>query len=270
MNETLRVALLQMRQIQKDCRANLATVESAFGQLPPGTELAVLPEMWITGFMTSKGELDRTLLRESFEAGRETMSRLSRTYHTALYGSLIEPLEEEEGRLYNSGLFYDPSGELIGYYPKHQLFGPGGERDYFKAGDRRVQIAYGGFQIRLAVCYDLRFPVWLRQDESLGLYDLLLVCANWPEPRQDHWQTLLRARAIENQAYVAAANRIGPGPGSLTYPGLSALLDGWGKEIHAGDNRAEGWLTAELKRSALSRLRTVFPVLDTLDHFRLR
>lgn len=177
-----------MEQKQKDYEANLRAVRDFFRTLPEKTDIAVLPEMWTTGFMTTKEELDRELIEEAFQKGREAMKALASEYGTAVYGSLIEPLVN--GKLSNSAFFVDESGKEIGYYPKHQLFGPGGEKKYFSAGDRRVQIAYKDFQIRLAVCYDLRFPIWLRQDRSLGLYDLLLFCANWPEPRQEHWQTL--------------------------------------------------------------------------------
>lgn len=263
----LTVSLLQMEQKQKDFKANLWSVRDFFCSLPDKTDIAVLPEMWTTGFMTTKEELDRELIEEAFQKGREAMRALASEYGTAVYGSLIEPLPD--GRLSNSALFVDGSGEKIGYYSKHQLFGPGGEKKYFSAGDRRVQIAYKGFQIRLAVCYDLRFPVWLRQDRSLGLYDLLLLCANWPEPRQEHWQTLLKARAIENQAFVATTNRVGKGPAGLHYPGLSAVYDAWGTSIAVGDPASAGWLTATLSGDELASTRKSFPVLDTLDPFSL-
>ena len=268
MNGTLKAALLQMKQKQKAYADNIASVENYFTRLPEGTELVVLPEMWTTGFMTSKEELDEEIIFESFRLGKEAMAKLSREYRVAVYGSLIEPLPG--GKLSNSAYFYGSDGELMGYYPKHQLFGPGGERTYFEAGSNRVQITYGGFRIRLAVCYDLRFPVWLRQDEGLGLYDLLLVCANWPLPRDGHWQTLLKARAIENQAFVLATNRIGDGPKGLVYPGLSTALDGWGNELASGDMREAGWLTAELRLADIQKTRSSFPVLDTLDRFELK
>ncbi len=263
----LTVSLLQMEQKQKDYEANLRAVRDFFRTLPEKTDIAVLPEMWTTGFMTTKEELDRELIEEAFQKGREAMKALASEYGTAVYGSLIEPLAN--GKLSNSAFFVDESGKEIGYYPKHQLFGPGGEKKYFSAGDRRVQIAYKDFQIRLAVCYDLRFPIWLRQDRSLGLYDLLLFCANWPEPRQEHWQTLLKARAIENQAFVAATNRVGKGPADLHYPGLSAVYDAWGTSIAVGDPARAGWLTATLSADELATTRKSFPVLDTLDSFSL-
>lgn len=256
-----------MEQKQKDYEANLRAVRDFFRTLPEKTDIAVLPEMWTTGFMTTKEELDRELIEEAFQKGREAMKALASEYGTAVYGSLIEPLVN--GKLSNSAFFVDESGKEIGYYPKHQLFGPGGEKKYFSAGDRRVQIAYKDFQIRLAVCYDLRFPIWLRQDRSLGLYDLLLFCANWPEPRQEHWQTLLKARAIENQAFVAATNRVGKDPAGLHYPGLSAVYDAWGTSTAVGDSARAGWLTATLSADELATTRKSFPVLDTLDSFSL-
>ena len=267
MNGILKGALLQMEQKQKAFADNIASVERYFEHLPEGTDLVVLPEMWTTGFMTSKEELDEGIISESFLMGKEAMARLSREHSVAVYGSLIEPLKD--GKLSNSAYFYGRDGEITGYYSKHQLFGPGGERTYFEAGSERVQISFGGFRIRLAVCYDLRFPVWLRQDESLGLYDLLLVCANWPLPRDSHWQTLLKARAIENQAFVLATNRIGDGPKGLVYPGLSTALDGWGNELATGEKREAGWLTAELRLADIQKTRSSFPVLDTLDSFDL-
>ena len=256
-----------MEQKQKDVEANLRAVRDFCRSLPEKTDLVVLPEMWTTGFMTTKGELERELIEESFQKGRDTMKALATEYGTAVYGSLIEPLPD--GKLSNSAFFVDESGEERGYYPKHQLFGPGGEKKYFRAGDRRVQIEYKGFQVRLAVCYDLRFPVWLRQDRDLGLYDILLLCANWPSPRQEHWQTLLKARAIENQAFVVATNRVGKGPAGLSYPGRSAVYDAWGESIAVGDPARAGWLTATLSVDELVSTRKSFPVLDTLDPFSL-
>lgn len=263
----LKVSLLQMEQFQKDPDKNLEILRRYMSSMPEGTDLVVLPEMWITGFMTSKEELDERLISESYKVGKVTMSELSEEYHTAIYGSLIEPLED--GTLLNSGFFFDEGGELIGYYPKHQLFGPSGEKNYFRSGKERVQITFKGFTIRLAICYDLRFPVWLRQDRSLGLYDILLFCANWPISRADHWDLLLKARAIENQAFVVGANRVGAGPKGIHYPGLSAVYDGWGETLAIGRMWYEGWISAQLEKAALSHLRASFPVLETLDSFIL-
>ena len=160
--------------------------------------------------------------------------------------------------------FVDPAGR-VAYYDKHHLFTPGGEAAAFRAGDCRTVVSYGGMRFLLAVCYDLRFPVWLRCRDD---YDAILCCASWPASRRDAWCTLLRARAIENQCYVAAANRIGRDP-AAHYAGDSVLLDFRGRTL-AEAGAEECLIRAGFDLSAVSAFRGEFPAWRDADDFEMR
>ena len=263
MKEQLVVASLQMEQQQKDIDANIAKVK----QLVKGQafDLLVLPEMWTTGFLVKVADLSREFLTEAFERGLETMKALATANDAALYGTLLEL--RPSGKPSNTGLFVTP-GEVT-YYRKKHLFHLGGEAEHFEAGEERVQVEYHGWQIRLSICYDLRFPTWLRQDPQLGLYHLLLCSANWPRPRHLAWERLLRARAIENQCYLVASNRAGIPHPKLIYPGYSFIIDSEGESLAESKEPVETLLSACICRSDLEAKRQTFPVLEDLDPYQL-
>ena len=160
--------------------------------------------------------------------------------------------------------FVTPDGGVRVYDKKH-LFGYGGERDRFSAGIDRVTVEYDGVRFMLAVCYDLRFPVWLR---NIGDYDVLIVSANWPEGRRRAWDVLTKARAIENQCYVIAVNRVGKDP-ACVYSGGSALIDPCGCTLAACEDEKEGHAEAVIDMDALNAFRNKFPVLDDADSFTI-
>ena len=264
MIDQLVVASLQMEQRQKDIEANIAKVE----QLVAGQrfDLLVLPEMWTTGFIVKVAELSPVFLTEAFERGLETMKELAKAHDAAIYGTLLEL--RPSGKPSNTGLFVTPSGKVT-YYRKKHLFHLGGEAEHFEAGKERVQVEYRGWQIRLSICYDLRFPTWLRQDPQLGLYHLLLCSANWPRPRHLAWERLLRARAIENQCYLVASNRAGIPHPKLIYPGYSFIIDSEGESLAESKEPVETLLSACISRSDLEAKRQTFPVLEDLDPYQL-
>ena len=170
----------------------------------------------------------------------------------------------ENGNYYNRFYFVHPDG-AVQHYDKKHLFTFGGEHKRFTAGTERVVVNFRGVRILLEVCYDLRFPVWSR---NLGDYDMILYVASWPTPRVDAWSALLRARAIENQCYVAGVNRMGTDP-TCEYSGGSAIIDPYGKTIAECPWSRESAVSADIDMEALQAFRKKFPVLDDADPFTL-
>ena len=222
-----------------------------------GADLALLPEMFATGFVT---EPWRTALPDEEEL-LAWMRRTARRYATALAGSAVV---RSGDRFANRFFFVRPAGGAERYDKRH-LFSIGGEDAHFVAGRRRVVVEYGGLRFLPLVCYDLRFPVWCRCRSD---YDAILCVASWPAPRREVWRTLLRARAIENQCYVVGVNRTGDDPWNH-YAGDSAVVDFKGTPLCEAD-ASEGVFTARLDREALDRFRTKFPAWRDADDFLLR
>ncbi len=198
-----------------DKTANLAKTENQLAKLSGTTDLVVLPEMFTTGFCT-----DQLDLAETNEG--ETMCKIkdwAQKFNFAITGSFIAT---ENNNYYNRGFFAFPDGG-IQFADKRHLFSVGGEDKYFSSGENKPIISYCGFNIRLLVCYDIRFPVWSRNVDNQ--YDILIYVANFPASRIKNWDILLRARAIENQAYVCGVNCTGTDGAGIHYNGHSALLD---------------------------------------------
>lgn len=250
----LKVALCQTAMEWERPQVNLRRIERMLG----GTDadLVVLPEMFATGFVTDPRRVAQPMSGEIVSWMREYARREGR----ALAGSLIVG---ERGRYFNRLLFAAPSGELTCYDKRH-LFSIGGEGAAFTPGDARVVVEYGGFRLLLLICYDLRFPVWSR---CRGDYDAILCVASWPESRREVWRTLLRARAIENQAYVLGVNRTGCDP-ATRYSGDSVAVGFRGETLaEAGDG--ECVLHAVLDHERLELFRERFPAWRDADAFLL-
>lgn len=194
---------------------NLQKAENQIASLSGKTDLVVLPEMFSTGFCIDKLDLAE-------EMSQETVTKLiywAQKFNLAITGSFIA---KENTKIYNRGFFVFPNGE-IKIADKRHLFSMGGEDNYFSAGNKKLIVNYCGFNICLLICYDLRFPVWARNVQNE--YDLLIYVANFPEKRINNWDILLKARAVENQAYVCGLNRIGNDGLGINYNGHSTLLD---------------------------------------------
>lgn len=250
----MRIAVCQTDMEWMNPERNLERLEPLVAGA--GADLVLLPEMFATGFVLRAAEAAEP------EGGpiAATLQRWARRYGCAIAGSLAV---SEGGRFYNRMLFVYPSGEYLGYDKRH-LFAPGGEADEYTPGDRRVVVTYRGVRFLLLVCYDLRFPVWSRSRDD---YDAILCCASWPASRRDVWRTLLRARAIENQCFVAGANRAGRDPVSH-YSGDSVLLDCRGRALaEAGADPAT--LVAPFDLGEQRLFREKFPVWRDADDFRL-
>ena len=254
--EKLRVALLQNDIVWEDVDANLSYCEKALQALNGDVHIAVLPEMFTTGFSMSATQYAEEGEGKTLTALKAWAAR----YDVALAGSFIA---REDGKCYNRGFFVKPCGEVT-FYDKRHLFRMGDEGKVFTAGNRRVIVEYREWRIALFICYDLRFPVWSR---CRGDYDVALYPASWPASRRRAWQTLLQARAIENEAFVIGANRTGSDP-TTNYSGESAII-GFKGEILAQIGAEEGVISAELDAEELAQFRETFPTLNDADHFRI-
>ena len=256
---TLRVSLVQQPLLWHDRAANRARFAELLRPLAGQTDLVVLPETFTTGFSM---EVERQAEPPGGETS-EWLAQLARWLGAVITGSVITL---EGARYYNRLLWASPAGELR-YYDKRHLFRMGREHEHFAAGRAAWSVAFRGFSVCPLVCYDLRFPVWSRRRPGLD-YDLLLYVANWPAARADAWRQLLRARAIENQAYVVGVNRVGDDGLGVPHAGDSAAIDFRGGTLADAGN-APALLTVELPREPLVAFREKFPAHLDADRFTL-
>jgi len=223
----------------------------------PNADLIILPEMFTTGFCTSpKGAAE--------EANNETlfwMQMMAKEKNAAMAGSVAT---HEDGKYYNRFYFVKPDGTYTTYNKRH-LFTFAGEDKEYDAGQERIIVEWMGVRILLQICYDLRFPVFAR---NRGDYDMIIYVANWPIPRIEAWNALLRARAIENVCYVAAINRTGEDP-YVKYNGGTVLLDYIGKDIVAAEFGKEEAIMGEIDMEKLRDFRKKFPALNDADEFEI-
>lgn len=264
-----KVAIIQTDIKWADPIANQQAVESALlafnavepptsnGQQPKSIDLYVLPEMWNTGFMADK---PTTKSQEPTLPALEGLQRLAQKLNAAIAGSMAVC---EGDKLYNRLYFVTP--EETFFYDKRHLFSYAGETREYVAGDRRVVVSWRGVRFLLQVCYDLRFPVFSR---SRGDYDAIIYVACWPEKRIDAWQSLLKARAIENQCFVVGVNRVGA-DAVCQYSGCSVVHDAYGRIIASCAPNIEEVSTATFDMDGLQRFRRKFPVLADADGFSL-
>lgn len=276
------VALVQMDIAWGDTRANIRTAERLMLSAAR-SDLYVLPEMWNTGVNPDPRSLP--LLRfaqaeapcplqwmqqmadrlDAAVAGSMAVSLPDGTYRNRLYFARPATSPEVEGRESNCQPCQQslpPRGEVWrgAFYDKHHLFSYGGETEHFTPGGEQVTVEWRGVRFRLSVCYDLRFPLWLRNRDD---YDALICVASWPSVRMHAWKVLLQARAIENQCYVLGVNRIGRDP-YCDYSGGTSLVDPFGQPTSCPDHEASV-LTQTLDLKRLRSFRRKFPVLEEMD-----
>ncbi len=249
----MRLTAVQLDIAWEDRAANVSRVRSLLAGSPPAAGgLLVLPEMFATGF-----SMNVPAVRESVPSLVESeLCALARKFQVAVVGGVVGA--GDLGGVRNEAVAFSPQGTVLARYAKQQPFTPAGERDLFQAGARSLVFEWGGFKVAPFVCYDLRFPELFREAVDLGA-ELLVVIANWPSKRVSHWETLLRARAIENQAFVLGVNRCGNDP-QFPYPGRTVVVDPQG-EILADAGSSEGVLQADVDRSILLSWREQFPAL---------
>lgn len=252
----MKVIILQTDIYWANPKANRKHIEEMMSVCGSG-DLYVFPEMFSTGFCTQPVGIAEPLGSETLQ----WMKRIASERECAIAGSVAT---EENSKFFNRFYFVTPTGEVYSYDKKH-LFTYGGEDKYYTPGNERVVVTYRGVRFLLQICYDLRFPVWSR---NRGDYDAILYVASWPTPRVEAWKTLLRARAIENQCYVIAVNRVGKDP-ACVYSGGSALIDPCGCTLAACEDEKEGHAEAVIDMDALNAFRNKFPVLDDADSFTI-
>jgi len=252
----MKISIIQYDIRWEDKYANFRQAEHLMTGLGPETGLVILPEMFTTGFSTKPEKLSENPFSETYE----WMLERAVNGNFGLCGTYIV---HEEKRFYNRWILVTPDGSSW-YYNKRHLFVMSGEEKEYTAGDERVTLNFRQVRICPNICYDLRFPVWSRNRND---YDLLINSASWPEARRDVWITLLRARAIENQCYVAGANRIGTDGKGISYFGDSMIINPKG-EIIASAEREECIISAELSMEELFDFRAKFPVLNDADKFK--
>ena len=258
MQRDLNIALVQYDIEWQDIASNLRKLDVFFNTLSCPVDLIVLPEMFLTGFtMKPQG-----LAVEMRGPEIDWMRAKAVKYDALVLGSLIV---REDGQYFNRCVLAYPDG-TISYQDKRHLFSYAGEEKVFTPAKTRKVFEWRGWTLFCAVCYDLRFPVWSRND--LG-YDLLIYVANWPKVRVDAWRRLLVARAIENQSYVIGVNRVGKDGNGLIYDGHSAVLDFQGDSLVSASNN-EVILYAKASRQALLDYRARYRFLDDKDAFGIR
>ena len=256
--KNLRISLVQFEVIWENQDANRLKLDELLKPLNGSTDLILLPEMFTTGFSMHARELAETMDGPSVK----WMVLQAQKTSAALAGSLII---KEDDHFFNRLVFVTPSCEIY-YYDKRHLFSIGEEHKYFSSGNKRVIVNYLGWRIALMICYDLRFPVWCRTIKDA---DLMLFTANWPDARQPVWQTLTKARAIENQLYVAGVNRTGMDGSGINYVGESVVIDPKGKIMLDMGTKSDAAGTCVLSLEELNRFRKKFPVGKDVDTFEI-
>lgn len=249
----LTVSILQTDIIWCNPEKNRAHIEELI-DASPHSDLFVLPEMFTTGFCMTPQQINHAEQEETVT----WMQELCRKYHCAITGSIIA---NEEERFYNRCFFIHEEDTVT--YDKRHLFSYGGEDKVYTPGNKRVIVEFKGVRFLLQICYDLRFPVFSRNKED---YDAIIYVANWPVARINVWNTLLSARAMENQCYIIGANRTGSDP-CATYNGSSRCIDPYGRVLASCTDYAESSCSATIQTDTLKAFRDKFPALKDADKF---
>lgn len=259
---SLTLTIIQTDLVFENKAANLERLKTKIENIEQRTEIVVLPEMFSTGFSMQPELFAETMEGETVQ----WMKDIAETNKIIVTGSIII---EEDGQYFNRLVWMLPNGQS-GYYDKRHLFAYGEEDKHYTGGNKRLIASVKGWKIKLLICYDLRFPVWSRQQsgENETEYDLLIYVANWPERRSHAWKTLLCARAIENQCYVAGVNRVGKDNKNIYHSGNSLVIDPLGQVLyHMADE--EDVFTITLQKEDLDKARTQFPFWKDADDFTI-
>ena len=267
LNSNLNIAILEYDIKWGDKNANLNIVIDAFNKIPHGTDVVILPEMFSTGFITDSYEKAAELAERNTQGTIAALNKIEASHHVTITGSF---LASTASQLYNRAFFIEPNVDET-FYDKHHLFRMGGEREIYNPGvTLPPTIRFRGWNIKIIVCYDLRFPVWCRNKyDKNESYDLLITIANWPKVRVHPWHTLLAARAIENECYVCGANRSGIDPNGIDYASSSVIYDYKGIECQTQEIKIPlgKIITHSLNRDALCQFKEKFPAWKDADNF---
>lgn len=254
----LNVAIVQSPIVWEDIDANLTAFSRMFDRIEGPVDVLLLPELFTTGFTMRSRELAETMDGRTVDWMAETAAK----FRCDLAGSLII----REGERYFNRLVWMHDNGTCRFYDKRHLFRMSGEDDHYSRGKDHVIVESRGFRFRPLICYDLRFPVWSRNKAD---YDVLIYLANWPAPRREVWLALLKARAIENQAYVIGVNRVGRDGMDIDYAGDSMILDPRGRCILQFESNSAGIQQCRLSLEDLHAFREKFPAWKDADGFTL-
>jgi omega-amidase len=258
MKDILNIALIQANLLWENTQGNLNYFDTKIARISSDIDVVILPEMFSTGFSMNPENASETMEGISVTWMKETAIKKQ----LAVVGSLII---KEGDTYYNRLIFAHPNGEIHTYDKRH-LFTYGGEDKVYSSGSERLIVDYKGWKICPMICYDLRFPVWSRNSDE---YDILIYVANWPKPRISAWDTLLKARAIENMCYTIGVNRVGVDGNNLEYIGHSQAVDMLGEEMTPNSIEGEAVLEVHLDKSKLTENRNRFRFLNDKDSFSI-
>jgi omega-amidase len=262
--QDLRITLIQSDIHWEDIDANLASFEEKIWQVGQNTDVIVLPEMFNTGFTMNAAKYAEHMNMRTFKWMRQMADQTG----ALILGSYIVTVHD---RYYNRLLWMEPGGQFKTYDKRH-LFRMAGEHKVFSAGESMLIGTWKGWRICPLICYDLRFPVWSRNKFDASSkrlsYDLMIYVANWPTVRIDAWDTLLKARAIENLSYVVGVNRVGTDGTGVDHNGHSSILGPKGDVIYTSEGM-ETVKTLELSANSLNAFRDRFPAFYDADEFSI-
>ena len=253
----IKIALIQSILSWENPNENRQQLEEKINSISQYVDLIVLPEMFTSGFTMNPKNVAETMQGETIL----WLKKLAQAKNCAITGSLVI---KENGNYYNRLVFVFPNGELQ-YYDKRHLFTLAGEDKIYTAGKEKLIVEYKGFKICPLICYDLRFPVFSRNVEE---YDVLIYVANWPKPRTNAWDILLKARAVENMSYVIGVNRIGTDDNNHEYVGHSQAIDFLGNYLLEAKEE-EGVFVIELDKNQLIETRSRLNFLNDQDRFEI-
>lgn len=258
MQAELNIALVQTSLFWENREMNIEELTTTLTQINTNPDIIVLPETFTTGFSMKKE------FAETGNGTLEWMKKMAIITQAAIAGSFFV---NHDGDSYNALHFVTPNGKVNVYNKKH-LFRLTNEHEVFKAGEKQEIVDYKGWKISLMVCYDLRFPVWMRRSKKHD-YDIMLIVANWPEKRSFAWNQLLIARAIENQAYIVAVNRVGKDGNYILYSGDSAVINPMGTYLTKGAPFKNTVIDAKMEYSTLQEVRKTLPFYNDADYFEI-
>lgn len=258
--DKIKIAVLSLNTDYGQIKKNLCHVRDLIKNLENSVDIAVLPELFSTGFIANKN-LCQNLAEDNDGETISLLKTIAAEKSMAIAGSF---LAKKEDKLYNRAFFIEPGGDTF-FYDKRHLFMLSEEAEILSSGDKPSQtIRFRGWNISMAICYDIRFPIWCRNKSTQ--YDLLIVPANWPEKRSFAWTHLLQARAIENQAYVVGANRSGEDKYG-EYSNQTYIFDYKGRDV----SNTTGDITyGILSKEKLEKYREDFPVWKSADKFEIK
>ena len=257
--EKLKVALVQSDLVWENPKQNRDNFSDKIDAIHQDVDLIILPEMFTTGFTMNPERVAETMEGETVN----WMKKIADKKNTAITGSIII---SENNKFYNRLLFVHPSGKIKAYDKRH-TFTLAGEDKVYTAGTEKLIVNYKGWKIYPLVCYDLRFPVWSRNTED---YDVLIYVANWPKPRINAWNALLKARAIENMCYCIGVNRVGLDINNFEYSGNSAAYDVLGEKISNISSYKEQTEVVVLDKIHIETNRKKLQFLTDRDSFNLK